>query len=69
MGKSAGYLDIDGKICHLAEATCSFSGGYLDVDASGRRCELSLVGVPFQGVRDLSELRAIYDDWRQLYGV
>ena len=70
----AGGFECRGRGFRFQEAHCDWEpGGELFIEASGERCALRLVGVPFPGAMELDELpgrfwepnaaeRAIYAD-------
>src|SRR5262245_40306397 len=53
---SAGGFEYRGRTYRFREAHYDWEPGELFVEASGERCWLSLVGVPFPGVADVAEL-------------
>lgn len=53
----AGGFEYGGRGFRFYSATASLnSGGYLYIEAVGRRCGLRLVGVPFPGIESFAEL-------------
>src|SRR5262245_19895951 len=52
-----GGFEYRGRGFRFRAATCSLDpGGYLHVEATGDRCGLRLVGVPFPGAESVAEL-------------
>jgi hypothetical protein len=56
-GGSAGGFEYGGRGYRFDEARCTWEpGGELFVEATGKRCGVSLVGVPFPGATGVAEL-------------
>ena len=53
---SPGYLSFDEKMYRFDDATWDLDGGELFLDASCSKCEISLVGIPFQGAKNPEDL-------------
>jgi len=55
--ETAGGFEYRGRSFRFKQAECRWEpGGELFIDATGDRCGLSLVGVPFPGATELTEL-------------
>src|SRR5688500_15929079 len=53
---SAGGFEYSGQGFRFPEACCTWEADALSIEAQGKRCCLSLVGVPFPGVLSIAEL-------------
>ena len=53
---SAGAFEFRGRAYHFDQAHGEWRPGDLVIEAEGKRCSLSLVGIPFPGASELPQL-------------
>jgi len=56
--KQIGYLEFDGCFYHFTTARCAFRNGLLEIEAEGQTYRLKIYGIPFKGVKNISQLAA-----------